>query len=92
MQTLETLFDDQLSAITSETNLIEELRIAGLMIGIELTIEGAPIVQECQKRGLLINCTQGNVLRLLPAMNLSEEEAKQGCEILADALTGFENS
>ena len=41
------------------------------MIGVELAIEGAPIVQGCLERRLLINCTHGTVIRLLPAMNLT---------------------
>jgi acetylornithine/N-succinyldiaminopimelate aminotransferase len=57
-----------------------------LMIGVELTIPGAPIVQACLDRGLLINCTQGNVIRLLPAMTLTDEELESGCEILIAAL------
>ena len=56
------------------------------MIGLELETPGAPIVQQCMERGLLINCTQGTVLRLLPAMTLTEEQLDEGCEILADAL------
>ena len=40
------------------------------MIGVELSIEGAPIVKACLERKLLINCTHGTVIRLLPAMNL----------------------
>jgi len=35
---------------------------------------------------LLINCTQGNVIRLLPAMTLSDELMESGCEILANVL------
>jgi acetylornithine/succinyldiaminopimelate/putrescine aminotransferase len=35
---------------------------------------------------LLINCTHGTVIRLLPAMNLTEEQANEGCDILADVL------
>ena len=38
------------------------------------------------ERELLINCTHGTVIRLLPAMNLSEEQAHEGCDILADVL------
>ena len=43
-----------------------------------------PTVQACLERKLLINCTHGTVIRLLPAMNLSEEQAHEGCDILAD--------
>ena len=56
------------------------------MIGLELVCEGAPLVAECMRRGLLINCTQGNVLRLLPAMTLTDVELDEGCELIAGAL------
>jgi len=53
---------------------------------IDLTIDGAPIVKECMDRKLLVNCTQGTVIRLLPAMNLTEEQAMEGCDILAEVI------
>ena len=56
------------------------------MIGIELTTEGAAIVKACLEQKLLINCTQNTVLRLLPAMNLSTEQAHEGLDILAQVL------
>lgn len=75
-----------LEAISKECPIIRELRLVGLMVGIELNIDGVPMVQACMERGLLINCTQGNVLRLLPAMNLTDDQIDQGCEILANVL------
>jgi acetylornithine/N-succinyldiaminopimelate aminotransferase len=56
------------------------------MIGVELAIEGAPIVKGCLERKLLINCTQGTVIRLLPAMNLTAEQAHEGLDILGEVL------
>ena len=56
------------------------------MIGVELSIEGAATVKACLDRKLLVNCTHDTVIRLLPAMNLSEEQAHEGCDILADVL------
>ncbi len=79
-------FREQLSPLVDELQYVSELRICGLMIGLELRVPGAPIVQECLDRGLLINCTQGNVIRLLPAMTLSDELLESGCEILAQVL------
>ena len=40
----------------------------------------------CLERRLLVNCTHGTVIRLLPAMNLTEEQAHEGCDILAEVL------
>jgi acetylornithine/succinyldiaminopimelate/putrescine aminotransferase len=56
------------------------------MIGVELAIEGAPIVKSCMEQKLLVNCTQGNVLRLLPALTLTEEQANEGCDVIANAI------
>ena len=83
------LFRQRLTAERSAISVIKEIRVQGVMIGIELTQEGTPVVQSCMEKGLLINCTQGNVIRLLPAMNLSHRDAKQGLDILVESLKGF---
>ena len=57
-----------------------------MMIGVELAVEGAPIVQACMERKLLINCTQSTVIRLLPAMNMTAEQVHEGMDILAEVL------
>jgi acetylornithine/succinyldiaminopimelate/putrescine aminotransferase len=62
--------------------------MCGLMIGLELTSDGSSIVGKCLERGLLINCTQQTVIRLLPAMTLTDAQVDEGCEILADVLRG----
>jgi acetylornithine/succinyldiaminopimelate/putrescine aminotransferase len=79
-------FRTQLAPLVDELPFVKELRVRGLMIGLELTVPGAPIVQRCLDNGLLINCTQGNVIRLLPAMTLTDEELENGCDILIAAL------
>jgi acetylornithine/N-succinyldiaminopimelate aminotransferase len=65
---------------------IQEIRIKGAMIGVELSVDGTPIVNNCLKRGLLINCTHGTVIRLLPALTLTDEELNDGCDILEEVL------
>ncbi|HJS08757.1 MAG TPA: aminotransferase class III-fold pyridoxal phosphate-dependent enzyme, partial [Pirellulales bacterium] len=80
------LFRERLEALAAECDLIREVRVLGVMIGVELTIEGAAIVKECLQRRLLVNCTQNTVLRLLPAMNLTAEQAREGLDILSDVL------
>ena len=66
--------------------LIQEIRIQGAMIGVELSVPGAAIVEACLKRQLLINCTHTTVLRLLPALTLSDELIDEGCGILEEVL------
>src|SRR4051812_33925728 len=79
-------FRKQLGPLVGELSIVKELRVCGLMIGLELTSECTGIVQQCLDRGLLINCTQQTVIRLLPAMTLSDEQVDEGCEILIDVL------
>jgi acetylornithine/succinyldiaminopimelate/putrescine aminotransferase len=60
--------------------------VKGAMIGVELNIECAAVVQSCIEKGLLINCTHQTVLRLLPALTISDEQIEDGCDIIADVL------
>ena len=83
---LEQGFRTWLEPLTETIAIVKEVRICGLMVGIELQVDGTPIVAECMKRGLLITCTQQTVVRLLPAMILSDAELQEGCEILIDVL------
>ncbi|MGH7135332.1 MAG: aspartate aminotransferase family protein [Pirellulales bacterium] len=87
-QQMSNVFRTRLEALKQECNLIQDVRILGLMIGVELTTEGAPIVKACLDRRLMINCTHGVVLRLLPALNITEEQVHEGCDLLGDALRG----
>jgi predicted acetylornithine/succinylornithine family transaminase len=80
------LFRQRLGQLQQECGVVREVRVRGVMIGVELSIEGAATVKGCLERNLLVNCTHGTVIRLLPAMNLSEDQAHEGCDILADVL------
>ncbi|MCL4191461.1 MAG: aminotransferase class III-fold pyridoxal phosphate-dependent enzyme, partial [Thermoguttaceae bacterium] len=83
------LFRTRLEALAAECELIREVRVVGLMIGVELAVEGAPIVRKCMDHRLLINCTHQTVIRLLPAMTLREEQVHEGCDILAEAIKSY---
>jgi predicted acetylornithine/succinylornithine family transaminase len=78
-------------AIKSRCPWIQEVRAKGAMIGIELTVDGAPLVQACLQRKLLINCTHQTVLRLLPALNITDSELEEGCAILEEALLAYKS-
>lgn len=80
------LFRQRFEALRSRCPLIQDIRVQGCMIGVELSIDGTPIVQKCLESRLLINCTHGHVLRLLPAMNLTDEQLDEGCRILETVL------
>jgi predicted acetylornithine/succinylornithine family transaminase len=79
-------FHERFSALRTRCPWIQDVRIKGTMIGLELSIDGAPLVQRCLERRLLINCTHATVLRLLPALNLTDGQLDEGCSILEDVL------
>jgi predicted acetylornithine/succinylornithine family transaminase len=86
---LEGRFRERLAPLVEELPWVEGLRVCGVMVGIDLSVEGAPIVKSCMERGLLINCTHDTILRLLPPMTLTEEELEEGCTILSDVLRQY---
>lgn len=80
------LFRAHLAPLVDELPYVVELRVCGLMIGLELTLPGTPVVSACMERGLLVNCTQQTVIRLLPAMTLTDDEVAEGCDILCEVV------
>lgn len=82
-------FRAQLQPLVDELPFVTELRICGLMIGLEFSVDATPLVQSCLEKGLLINCTQGKVIRLLPALTLTDEELAKGCETLIAAIREY---
>ncbi len=65
---------------------VKDIRGFGLMVGVELTKPGKEVFSECLKRGLYINCTQDVVLRLAPALTISEADIDKAMSILIDVL------
>ncbi len=75
-----------LNALQDRYAVIKEVRGIGLMLGVELNIEGKGIVEKCLEKGLLINCTHDRVLRLMPALNITKKEIDKAIGILNEAL------
>lgn len=79
-------FVDKLKQLAEKYTFVQEVRGMGLMLGMELTIPGKDIVARCLEQGLLINCTNGNVLRFLPPLIITEQQVDQAIEILDQAM------
>ena len=98
---LETIAKENLSARASQlgeiavsrirnfkNGKVKDVRGRGLMLGIELTIpDGGPIVTAALAKGLIINATQKNVLRLAPALTIEEKELSAGLQLLDEVLS-----
>jgi predicted acetylornithine/succinylornithine family transaminase len=79
-------FQQRLEILRQECPRIQDVRVKGAMIGIELSEDGMPVVRSCLERRLLLNCTHGSVIRLLPALNLTDVQLDEGCSILEEVL------
>lgn len=72
---------------------IVEIRGRGLMIGIELKVDGKSVLKKCHSQGLLANIAAGNTLRLLPAYTITEKEVDQAVKMIESAIASeIENS
>ncbi len=76
----------RLKEFQQKFDCIKDVRGLGLMIGVELNMEGKAVVEKCFAQGLIINCTQGNVLRLMPALNVTKKQIDKALHILEKAL------
>jgi acetylornithine/N-succinyldiaminopimelate aminotransferase len=71
-----------LEALQKRFSFIREVRGKGLMIGMELEIEGSKIADSCMQEGLLLNCTAYKVLRFAPPLTVKKNEIERGLDIL----------
>ena len=70
-------FKDKLLALKDRHAIIEDVRGLGLLLGMKLKIDGAPVVKQCMQNGFLINCIQDRILRFIPPLIISEKEIDQ---------------
>ena len=79
-------FKTQLEALRQRHPVIEAVRGRGLLLGLKLAREGAPIVEECLTRGFVINCVQGDVLRFAPPLIIGKHEIDDLIQCLDEIL------
>ncbi len=77
---------ERLREIARGIDRVAEVRGLGMIIGVVLKHDARPVVDACIKERLLVNGTAGNVLRLLPPLNLKREDADAGLKIIERAL------
>jgi acetylornithine aminotransferase/acetylornithine/N-succinyldiaminopimelate aminotransferase len=75
-----------LRELQSKFDFVREVRGEGLMVGLELRVEGAAYVQEALRRGLVINCTHDYTLRFLPPFVLAARQVQECLEKLETVL------
>jgi acetylornithine/N-succinyldiaminopimelate aminotransferase len=80
---------DGLLSLATKFPFIRELRGEGLMIGVELSVEGGPFVAEAMRRGLLINCTHDFTLRLLPPFLITQAQVREFLRVFEKVLAAI---
>jgi predicted acetylornithine/succinylornithine family transaminase len=85
-------FLSKLEEIRGEFPFVKEVRGKGLILGMELKIDGSSIVNEMLKKKILINCTMGNVLRFLPPLIVTKEEIDRVVKALEEVFNTINNS
>jgi acetylornithine/N-succinyldiaminopimelate aminotransferase len=71
-----------LTKLATKFDFIRDVRGEGLMIGVELSVEGGPFVSEAMQRGLLINCTHDFTLRLLPPFLITRAQVREFLKLM----------
>lgn len=81
----------ELEKLREKYDYVKEIRGKGLLIGMELSIEGKKIVDGCQEKGLLINCVGGHVLRFIPPLTVSSTEVRKAAAILDEVMAAIKD-
>lgn len=68
---------------------VKEVRGRGLILGMELTSEGRPVVEHCLANRVIVNCTAGIVIRIVPPLIISKEEIDMVVAALDKALAAM---
>jgi len=73
----------------SEQEGIKSIRASGFMFGIELTIPCTELVQMALEKGILINVTADKIIRLLPPLVITSDEAKTMVSLVSELVIEF---
>jgi acetylornithine aminotransferase len=85
-------FKEKLLELKDRYAIIEDVRGLGLLLGMKLKINGAPLVKQCMQNGFLINCIQDRILRFIPPLIISKEEIDRLVECLDGILAAAGSS
>jgi acetylornithine/N-succinyldiaminopimelate aminotransferase len=75
----------------SYPEMITDVRGLGLLLAIEFSTEETAtlITNECLARGLFVRQTQGNMIRIFPALNIKKKEMEEGLDLFREAIESF---
>ena len=90
VNTVGPLFERRLRALALQHPVIVETRGVGLMQGLQLAVDAAPIVDMARERGLLVNRTNEKVVRMLPPLTIEVADLDRAVDILDEVFAAVE--
>ena len=80
---------DKLQALKGKYPVIKEFRGRGLLVGVELNVEGDGLVSECMEAGLILNCIGHTVIRIAPPLIITREHVDEALSVIENALANL---
>ena len=82
-------FEKRLRTLALKHPVIVEVRGAGVMRGLQLSVDAVPVVDQARERGLLVNRTDEKVVRLLPPLTIEAADIDRAVEVLDEVLAAI---
>jgi len=77
---------ERLWSLRKDHPVVQDVRGKGLLVGLDLTVEGNSIVKACLERGVLINCTVDHILRMVPPLVVTRQDVDRLVQVLDEVM------
>ncbi len=77
---------ERLWSLRKDHPVVQDVRGKGLLVGLDLTVEGNSIVNACLERGVLINCTFDHILRMVPPLVVTRQDVDRLVQVLDEVM------
>ena len=77
---------ERLWSLRKNHPVIQEVRGKGLLVGLDLSVEGNSVVKACLERGVLVNCTFDHILRMVPPLVVTRPDVDKLVQVLDEVL------
>ena len=86
---ISSLFFNRFEKLKEIDSRITDVRGMGLHIGVELSFKGRDLVKKSLENGLIINCTADNVIRIVPPLTITRDEAEEGIALFEKIFSEY---
>jgi len=76
----------RLQSFIEQFDMVQQVRVQGFLLGLAFNVDVAPVITRCRELGLLVLSAGPQVVRMLPALNISQQLIDEGLDILQQAI------